>query len=180
MILLPRAVAEGWTIAQFSEATGLSYVPARKMLIEASEKVSKKVDRELGVLVSDLREAARSAIPETVSQCQRALGVCGRILGVLESEIQAAESMDAIDSDDEDEDEPKKRKRGPLSGELAGSAVSLSRAMATLGATIKDLTGLKAAETIGINRAKEQAKKQNTVDPWATDFEVLDMVSPAE
>jgi hypothetical protein len=104
-------------------------------------------------------------------------------MGVLESEIEAVTESDIIEGlsePEEDEEGRKGRIRSPVSSELAGSAVTLSRAMALLGATIKDLTGLKAAETIGIQRAKEQAKKQNSVDPWATDFEVLDVTSSPE
>jgi hypothetical protein len=165
MMLAPQAVREGWDSARLAKEARISTHVAQDVMALVSAKVHNKADRELGVLANTMREAAHTAVPATVELCQRTLSACHRVVDRLEADIQEFQTI------------PGKHGDTPASIVLAGAAQKLASAMSTLGATIKDLTGLKAAEDVAKKRAGERVKKDDSVDPWAMDFEPLDVTS---
>ena len=163
MKLLPQAVEERWTVARYAKEADVSTNTAMRLLQMASNKLANKADRELGVLAGKMQAAAHTAVPATVELCERTLSACSRVVERLEADIQEFQTI------------PGKHGDTPASIVLAGAAQKLASAMSTLGATIKDLTGLKAAEAVAVNTAKEKGRKDDSVDPWAVDFQVVDV-----
>lgn len=164
MLLVAQAVKEGWSVAKLAREAGISDNVACDVLALASKQVKDKADRELGILAGKMREAAHRAVPRVVEVSERALAACERVVERLEADLDEFTSI------------PGKHGDTPASIVLAGAAQKLAAAMSTLGATVKDLTGLKAAEAVAVKRAGERAKKDDSVDPWAMDFDVIDVI----
>lgn len=161
--LIPQAVRENWGTVRLAKAAGVAEQVASDMLAEASRKVHAKADRELGVLANQMREAAQTAVPNAIKLQQRTLSACERIIACLEADIERYGDAGI----------PGKHGETPASVVLAGAAKALAGAMATLGGSIKDLTGLKAAETVAVKRATADAGKTQAIDPWNVELEVL-------
>lgn len=163
--LAPQAIIEGKGAQWLSKNAGVSLQVACDVLATASQKVHAKADRELGVLASQMREAAQTAVPAAVAVMQRGLAACERVVEVLERDIDRYGDAGI----------PGKHGETPASVVLASAAQKLAAALWGLGGSIKDLTGLKAAEEVAKKRAGEEAKKSQSPNPWVIDFEPLPM-----
>lgn len=161
--LVAQAHRESWGVERLAKEAKVSTCIASDVLANASEKVVAKVDRELGVLANQMREAAQTAVPNAIKLQQRTLSACERIIACLEADIERYGDAGI----------PGKHGETPASVVLAGAAKALAGAMATLGGSIKDLTGLKAAETVAVKRATADAGKTQAIDPWNVELEVL-------
>jgi len=162
--LIPQAITEGRGAQWLSKASGVSLQVSCDLLATASQKVHADVDRQLGVVGGKLREAANRAVPVAITLQERSLSLCSRLLDRLELDIQEYQSIQGKDGD------------RPASVELAKAAKTLAGAVATLGASIKDLTGLKAAERVAVIEGGQAAKakvNQRELDAGAVDVEVI-------
>jgi hypothetical protein len=164
-MLVAQAVREDWGVTKFAKEAGVSTNVACDVLAEASRQVKNKADRELGVLAGKMRDEAHTTLPVAVALNRRALAACERVLECLERDIDRYGDAGI----------PGKNGETPASVVLARAAQTLAGAVSQLGGSIKDLTGMKAAETVAVKKAIEAGKRDGEVDPWAVDFEVVDV-----
>lgn len=165
MLLVAQAIKEGWDCPRLAREAGVGTHVASNVLAKMSEKIVHQADRQLGVYATQMREAVQANIPKVVKLCERTLCSCEQILDRLESDI---EQFDVIQT---------KHGEAPASIPLAGAAKTLAGAMASLGQTIKELTGMGLAERVAEAKAKADAKSGGKIRPWEVDIVEVDVLS---
>lgn len=182
--LLPRAIAEGWGCERLAKEAGISHTTAMDMLVEISQKLESRVERELGLTVEAMRVVATRERERVTSRLAQVGIFADDLLKSAKVELEFIQELQrertesgpvGAPTNDEGESvgpDPEDARIARIE-KLAGILTKCGKASESSWHLFRSASGLDLAERLTEAKAKANLSSKDQGEVWEADFTLL-------
>lgn len=163
MLLVPQAIREGWSRTKLAEEAGICHATAADVLAQVSAVIATSSQQELGIIATQMQQAAAKERPAVVRRLERAGSLIDALLSKGETLLAGLDPEEDAQAEEEEEIERESQGHGGALQRVR-KKITIEARYAQLAGAIKQVGG--AAKDVwatfhhasGLAFAEEQAK----------------------
>ena len=168
MLYIPQAIREGWSKDRLAKEAGICETTARDVLAQVSASIATKSQQELGLIATQMQQAAAKERPAVVQRLQRVGKVADTLIAKVEQLVALIDPEEVAEELEIDDKSGRQRAPVPIESRLGALATALKAASAAskdAWTCFKDASGLQFAEDQARAKLKDDAKTPAAMVP---------------